>query len=145
MISSCPTASPSRLTKASSKSTTRVAATSGPSSCCRAACWRSTPTGCSPICAGRSPACPTGGKSAVDLPRPRFQRTLADQRRRDRLGEIAGDQLALLYDKLGDLPLGLVRNLGTLQQRHDDRGRDGSQKGGTRRHAPLLRGMKWRK
>src|SRR5437016_825513 len=43
--------------------------------------------------------------SAGDLPRPRFQRTLADQRRRDRLGEIAGDQLALLYDKLGDCRL----------------------------------------
>jgi hypothetical protein len=54
--------------------------------------------------------------------RARFQRTLADQRRRDRLGEIAGDQLALLYDKLGDVPLGLVRNLCTLQQRHDHRG-----------------------
>src|SRR5262245_13445160 len=34
-------------------------ATSEPSSCYPAACWRSTPTECSSICAGQSPACPT--------------------------------------------------------------------------------------
>ena len=60
--------------------------------------------------------------AAVDPPRPRLQRTLADQRGRDRLGEIAGDQLALLHDEIGDAPLGLGRDLGALQQRHDDRG-----------------------
>ena len=46
-------------TRASSTSTIRGAAKSSPTICCRAACWRGRPSGCSPICAAASPAAPT--------------------------------------------------------------------------------------
>jgi hypothetical protein len=39
----------------------------------------------------------------------RAVRWAASFMRRIAIGEIAGDQLALLYDKLGDFPLGLGR------------------------------------
>jgi hypothetical protein len=45
-----------------------------------------------------------------------------DQRRGNGLGEVAGDQLALAHDKLGNAPLGFGGNLRAFQQRHDDRG-----------------------
>jgi len=50
-----------------------------------------------------------------------FQWPLADQRRGDRLGKVAGDQLALAHDKLSNALLGLGRNLNTFQERHHDR------------------------
>ena len=59
--------------------------------------------------------------TAIGAPDAGFQRPLAKQRGRDRLGEIAGDQLSLAYDEIGKALFGFGRDLGAFEQRHDDR------------------------
>jgi hypothetical protein len=45
----------------------------------------------------------------------RAQQPLADERRRDRFGKVAGDQLALADNKVSNVLFGLGRNLGTFE------------------------------
>ena len=60
--------------------------------------------------------------SAVDSPDDRVEPPLAQQRGRGRLGVVAGDEVLAAHDEIGDVALGLRRDLGAVQQGHHDRG-----------------------